>query len=218
MILELIYNFNHPEKKIMRNYELIKSFIFGILIVAGSVFTFLSAEAQENIQSEKVNSASSYYRIGPNDVLSIFIWKEPELTRNVTVMSDGRISYPLIGDIMAEGETVASLKDKITEKMKGYIENPEVTVIIDECRSRRIYIIGQVGHPGPIELEAKMTVLQALASAGGFQDYANKKYILIFRRENNREKMYRFNYQEFISHDNLDQNIFLEPNDTIVVP
>jgi len=159
-----------------------------------------------------------HYRIGAGDLLNIYVWKEAELTQDVTVMSDGRISFPLIGEIMAEGETVAGLKDVIAKKLASYITAPEVTVIVKEARSRRVYTVGKVLRPGPYVLEPNMTVLQSLSAAGGFAEWADTKNILIIRRKGNKEVQFRFNYNQFISGDRLEQNILLEPGDTVVVP
>jgi polysaccharide export outer membrane protein len=158
------------------------------------------------------------YLIGPGDILNIYVWKEPELTQDVTVMSDGRISFPLIGEITVQGQTVTSLKEEITEKLKAYVTTPEVTVIVRESRSRIIYTIGKLAQPGPYPLEANMTVLQGLSTAGGFTEWADTKSIRVIRREGNRERHLRFNYNDFISGRNIEENVLLEPNDTIVVP
>ncbi len=158
-----------------------------------------------------------YYRIGPNDVLSIFVWKEPELTRDLTVMSDGRISFPLIGNIMAQGKTIAELKNVITAELKKYIDAPEITVIVDSS-SAHIFTIGNVNASGPYPLLANMTVLQALSTAGGFAEWADTKNIQIVRRQGDKEVLFPFNYKEVISGENMEQNIVLQPNDTIVVP
>ena len=161
---------------------------------------------------------SSSYIIGPNDLLTIHVWREPDLTQDVSVLPDGRITFPLIGEIMAQGRTVLELKMAITEKIKNFVTAPEVTVIVRESRSRIIHTIGQVNSPGPQLMAPNMTVLQALSAAGGFAEWANRKKILIIRREGDKEIQLRFNYKEFISGKNIKQNIFLKPNDTIVVP
>ena len=132
-------------------------------------------------------------------------------------MSDGKISFPLIGNVVAQGKTVAQLRDDITTKLKGYIDTPEVTVIVN-ASSRRIYTIGNVTTPGPYPLAANMTVLQALSTAGGFSEWADTKNIVIIRRSNGKESQHPFNYKEFIAGKNVGQNIVLQPNDTIVVP
>ena len=161
---------------------------------------------------------SSHYLIGANDVLSIYVWKEPDLTRDVTVMPDGRITFPLIGEVVAQGQTVNQLKKTIGEKLEKFVTVPEVTVIVSESRSRTIYTIGKVTRPGPYALAPNMTVLQALSTAGGFTEWADTKNILIVRREGDKEVQLRFNYKEFTDGKNLQQNILLKPNDTIVVP
>jgi len=158
------------------------------------------------------------YLIGPNDILSIYVWKEPELTQDVIVMSDGKISFPLIGEITAQGETVTTLKEDITEKLKAYVTSPEVTVIVRESRSRIIYTIGKLARPGPYPLETNMTVLQGLSAAGGFTEWADTKNIMVIRRKGEREVHLRFNYNAFISGRNVEENVVLKPNDTIVVP
>jgi polysaccharide export outer membrane protein len=166
----------------------------------------------------RAQSESSHYLIGANDVLSIYVWKEPDLTRDVTVMPDGRITFPLIGEVTAQGQTVNQLKATISEKLEKFVTAPEVTVIVSESRSRTVYTIGKVTRPGPYALAPKMTVLQALSTAGGFTEWADTKNILIVRREGNKEVQLQFNYKEFTDGKNLQQNILLKPNDTIVVP
>jgi polysaccharide export outer membrane protein len=161
---------------------------------------------------------STDYRIGPDDVLTIHVWKERELTRDVTVMADGRISFPLIGEVMAQGQTVRDLKETITKRIKKYVGTPEVTVIVRQSRSRRIYTIGKLTSPGTYPLVPGMTVLQSISAAGGFAEWADTKNVLIIRRQGNKETRLRFNYKSYISGKNLEQNITLKPNDTIVVP
>jgi polysaccharide biosynthesis/export protein len=191
--------------------------IFTLLLLSLSILINDISSAEENPAAQNT-SASSRYLIGPDDLLNIFVWKETELTQDVTVMPDGRITYPLIGEIEAQGLTVTDLRNKVVEKLKSFISSPEVTVIIKESRSRRIYTVGSLTRSGPYQLQPSMTVLQALSLAGGFTEWADKKSIMIVRRDKNKEVMFRFNYPEFISGKNLEQNILLEANDTIVVP
>ncbi|NTV42509.1 MAG: polysaccharide export protein [Syntrophobacteraceae bacterium] len=160
----------------------------------------------------------SSYKIGPNDILNIFVWKEVDLTRDVTVMPDGKITFPLIGEMTAQGLTASELKKAITDKLQNYVTAPEVTVIVRESRSQVVYTIGKVTRPGPIALAPGMTVMQALSAAGGFAEWADQKNILIVRREGGKETQLRFNYKEFTSGEKLEQNILLKPGDTLVVP
>ena len=158
------------------------------------------------------------YLIGPKDILNIHVWREPELTRDVTVTPDGRITFPLIGNIMAQGKTVTELKEIITKKLKKYITAPEITVIVNASLSRIIYVIGKTYKPGPYPLAPDMTVLQALSTAGGFTQWADRKNLLVIRRQGQKEIQLHFSYKEYISGKNIKQNILLKPNDTIVVP
>ena len=166
--------------------------------------------------SLNAQSPPSTYQIGPNDILNIYVWREPDLTRDVTVMADGRITFPLIGQVMAQGKSLEELKAILTEKLKQFITAPEITVILVESRSRFIYLIGKVGKPGPYPLTSEMTVVQALAAAGGFAEWADTKNIVVVRREEGKEIQIPFNYKEFV--DGKAQNIVLKPNDTIMVP
>ena len=190
-----------------------KTKTFTILFVFVSLFAPIFLFGNTSI----AQTESPDYLIGPNDVLNIFVWREEDLTRDITVMSDGKISFPLIGNVVAEGKTVAQLRDDITTKLKSYIDTPEVTVIVN-ASSRRIYTIGNVNAPGPYPLAANMTVLQALSTAGGFAEWADTKNIVIIRRSKGKEVQHPFNYKEFISGKKIEQNIVLQPNDTIVVP
>jgi polysaccharide export outer membrane protein len=171
-----------------------------------------------NAGQGRANEDAGPYVIGPGDILNIYIWKETELTRDITVMSDGRITFPLIGELTAAGRTLGELRQAIAERAAKYVTAPEVTVILKESRSRRIYTIGKLNRPGPYPLEAVMTVLQALSTAGGFTEWADTKSILIIRREAGKEVQIPFNYKDFIAGKNTEQNILLKPNDTIVVP
>ena len=161
---------------------------------------------------------SAPYVVGPEDILTIYVWKEPDLTQDVTVLPDGKLTFPLVGEIQAQGKTVIELKDAITQRLQDYVTAPEVTVVVREIHSRRIYAMGKLNTPGPYPLAAGMTVVQALSTAGGFAEWADEKNILVIRREGEKEIQYKFDYKEYIAGKNLEQNILLKPNDTIVVP
>jgi polysaccharide biosynthesis/export protein len=189
--------------------------IIVVSLFVALIFNICDAEEKAATQDSAI---PDHYIIGSNDVLNIFVWKEPDFTRDVLVMPDGRITFPLIGEIEAQGQTVTGLKNKITEKLKDYISTPEVTVIIKQSNSQRIYTIGKINKPGPFQLDPGMTIIQALSTAGGFTEWADTKNVLIIRKKNGSEVMLHFNYQTVISAKDLGQNIVLEPNDTIIVP
>ncbi len=158
------------------------------------------------------------YMIGAQDVLAINVWKEPEMSREVPVRPDGMITLPLINDVKAAGLTPLELTELLKEKLKKYVEDPLVTVIVTAINSRKVYILGEVGHPGALPLLTNMTVLQALSSAGGFTQYANTGKIYVLRTENGKQQKLPFNYKEVIRGEKTEQNIVLKPGDTIVVP
>ena len=158
------------------------------------------------------------YKIGPQDVLQIDVWKEAELTRKVPVRPDGKISLPLLNDVQAAGLTPAQLSSVLTEGLKKFINSPQVTVTVSEINSRRVYITGEVAHAGAIPLLPNMTVLQALSSSGGFTQFAKTKAIYILRTEDGKQVKHPFNYKDVRAGKNTDQNILLLPGDEIVVP
>jgi len=158
------------------------------------------------------------YTIGADDVLSIVFWRDKELTADVTVRPDGKVSLPLLNDVQASGLTPAQLKDRIVEESKKYVEDPNVTVVVKEIRSRKVYITGEVRKPGPYALTGAMTVLQMISIAGGLADYARPDKISIVRVENGKPASFKFNYKEVINGKKLHQNIELKPGDTIIVP
>ncbi len=163
------------------------------------------------------NSAPESYVIGPDDTLHINVWKEPDLTETVPVRSDGKISMPLLNDVQAAGLTATQLADSITTKLKKYLEDPRVTVVVTGMNSQRVYVMGEVNHSGAMPLTPDMTVLQALASAG-FTQFANTKGIYVLRNENGKQVKLPFNYKQVIKGEAMNQNIVLKPGDTIVVP
>jgi polysaccharide export outer membrane protein len=171
-----------------------------------------------NPETKEEGAVDSSYIIGPQDILEIQVWKEPDFSRQVLVRSDGKTTFPLIGDIRASGMTTMDLKGLLTERLKDFVDNPEVTVIVLESHSKNFYIIGSVNSPGTYPLGPDMTVLQALSVAGGLGEWADKDSIRIIRRTGGKEEIFRFDYDKVISGKHLEQNIILEPNDTIIVP
>jgi polysaccharide export outer membrane protein len=160
---------------------------------------------------------SSDYIIGADDTLHISVWKEADLSETLPVRPDGKISMPLLNDIPAAGLTPLQLKDSITEKLKKYIADPRVTVVVTAMNSQRIFVTGEVLHTGPMVLLPHMTVLQALAQAG-FTQFANPKAIYLLRTENGKQVKLPFNYKEVVKGNHQEQNIALKPGDTVVVP
>ncbi len=158
------------------------------------------------------------YRIGPQDVLKVDVWKELELTRSVPVRPDGKISLPLLNDVQAAGLTAMELANNITEGLKKFINNPQVTVTVTEINSRRVYVNGEVTRPGAFALLPNMTVLQALTSAGGFTQFARTNKIYVLRTEDGKQVKHPFNYKAVVNGNRPEDTIVLQPGDTVVVP
>jgi len=200
----------------------LKIFVVTVLSIAT-----LPARAQNSGSSNRqpsapdarapMSQASATYVIGADDTLFISVWKEPDLTETLPVRADGMISLPLLNDVQAAGLTPMQLGSSIAEKLKKFVSDPHVTVVVTQMNSKRVYVTGEVVRSGAMVLTPEMTVLQALASAG-FTQFANTKGIYVLRNENGTERKFPVNYKHLIKGDANSQNILLKPGDTIVVP
>jgi polysaccharide export outer membrane protein len=158
------------------------------------------------------------YRIGPEDALSIIVWKNEALSRAVTVRPDGKISLPLLNDVQAAGLTSMQLRDDLTKKFTEFMPSPEVSVLITDVRSFKVSVLGQINRPGRYDLRSKTTMLDIIALAGGFRDFAAPTRIVILRQEGKTTKRIPFNYNRVIQQGGEAENFDLQPNDIILVP
>jgi polysaccharide export outer membrane protein len=158
------------------------------------------------------------YQIGPDDMLRIDVWKEPELSGTVAVRPDGRISIPLLNDVQAAGSTPMELATVLANKLKQFLADPQVTIAVIGMNSRRVFVAGEVNRPGQVTLVPGMTILQGLAAAGGLTPFAKQKKIYVLRRSEGHQQKLTFNYKEAIHTGVSEQNVGLQPGDTIVVP
>jgi polysaccharide biosynthesis/export protein len=158
------------------------------------------------------------YRLGPGDKLRIEVYKDPQLSQSVQVRPDGKITLPLIGDIEATGHTPLEMRDTIAKQLKEYVTNPTVTVIVVEALASKVYVMGEVTHPGTMEMHGPTTILQALAMAGGFKEFANTKDVKVLRPSGDRGAVQtiRFNYKDVLNGDA--KPFYLRSGDTVVVP
>lgn len=166
----------------------------------------------------QTNPVTGSYLIGKGDILEINVWREPMLSGETIVRNDGMISLTLIGDVQAAGRTPVELKDEIQERLKKFLGDPVVTVMLRNPSSQKFYVIGEVKTPGEFELVKDMTVVQGIAKAGGFTEWADKGSIVVLRREDGVERRVPVNYKDIVKGRNVGQNILLRANDTIVVP
>jgi polysaccharide biosynthesis/export protein len=176
-----------------------------------------SDKTDKTTTAASVSQAGPEYVIGPDDTLHIAVWREADLTASLPVRPDGKISLPLLDDVQAAGLTPKQLADSITEKLKKYVADPRVTVVVTAINSKRIFINGEVLHPGPMPMLPSMTVLQALSSAG-LNQFAKIKGIYVLRMQNGKQQKLPVNYKKLLKGEQIEQNYLLQPGDTIVVP
>jgi len=194
-----------------------KGFLITVAVlcaVAASPCALFAAEAEGPAPA----AGETEYRIGEGDVLNIDVWKEPALTRTLSVLPDGKVAYPLIGELSAAGKTVAELKKEIEQKLARYMSDPVVTVEVRQMNSLHIYVLGRVNAPGRVVLTANVNVLQALAIAGGPNAYANRSRIRIFRQEGGKTTIIPYDYDDVTAGKNLGSNILLKRGDVVFVP
>jgi polysaccharide export outer membrane protein len=158
------------------------------------------------------------YLIGSDDILTVVFWREKDMSSDVVVRPDGKITLPLINEIVAAGLTPEQLREKITTAALRYIEDPAATVVVKQINSRKVFITGEVEKQGPYTLTSPTTVLQLIALAGGLKDFAHPKEIVIIRTEGGRQQSFPFDYSAVTRRKNLQQNILLKPGDTVIVP
>jgi polysaccharide export outer membrane protein len=164
------------------------------------------------------SETGEYYRIGVGDVLSISVWKDTSLTQQVVVLPDGTISFPLIGQVQAEGKQLEGLKEVVKERLSKFVPDPILSMQVVRINSLMIYIIGKVNRPGRFELTDNINVLQALALAGGLNPFAKSSKISIIRKKGAETHIFMFNYDEVVQEMKIEQNRMLERGDVIVVP
>jgi polysaccharide export outer membrane protein len=213
--------------RIPKNLTLVL-FLLGLLLVPAASF---AADSQAKVKEQPAQKSAAEpsqqtsrtpgadYVIGTDDLLFISVWKEPDLTRTVPVRPDGKITLPLVGDITASGLTPEQLQENITKLLGNYVSSPAVTVTVQEVRSQRFNVVGEVQKPGAYSLIKPMTVLDGIALAGGLKDFANSKKIYVLRtKADGSQVRLPFNYKDVIKGKDISQNVELEAHDTIVVP
>ena len=191
-----------------------------VFLISGQI-VLAQTEKEEVLKKQaqaEVAADSDQYVIGPEDVLYIHVWREEALSRTVPVRMDGNISLPIIQEIKAAGLTPLKLKEGLTERLKEFIESPNISVTVMEANSYKVYISGQVRTPGVYRLRSETSLLQMIPMAGGFAEWANQKKILIIRKEDGKEKRFTVNYKKILTGKDPGSNVILKAGDTIIVP
>jgi polysaccharide export outer membrane protein len=177
-----------------------------------------AAAAHPPVASAAAPSVPADYVIGADDALSIVFWRDKDMSADVTVRPDGKISLPLLNEVQASGYTPEQLRAKVVEAASKYVEEPNATVVVREIRSRKVFITGNVAKPAAYPLVGEMNILQLIAQAGGLQEYADSKNIVVIRNEDGEQHYFKVNYNDVVKGKNVAQNIVLKPGDTVVVP
>jgi polysaccharide biosynthesis/export protein len=201
------------------NRSLVSGKHAAVFCVILAVIAFVRSDAiaqQKTVPGSSPNETS--YVIQPNDTLEVFVWKEPDLTRKVLVRPDGQISFPLVQDLKAAGFTPDELKRRLESKLQEYLTSPNVTVIVENIQSYKVFVVGKVQKAGSILTEKPITVLQALSLAGGFQDYAKQADITILRSVGGQNYVLQFDYRGVTRGKKPEENIMLKSGDVVVVP
>jgi polysaccharide biosynthesis/export protein len=193
-----------------------------VLLLLAACAAVLGAQAPPPVSEAAQQAGKAHddkYLIGVDDVLAINVWREPDISRSIPVRSDGKISLPLVGELQAAGRTPVQLEQDITAKLRSFMNDPQVTVIVQQSNSEKINVLGQVVKPGTYAYTVAPTVVDALAAAGGLRDFAKKKAIVILREKpgGGQDRM-TFNYADFLKGKNGTKNVDLQPHDTVVVP
>jgi len=212
----------------MKRFLLVCTFCLSFILVfnsqqicSGVENTSVSAKNQPAKADKKWSSwiSADAYKIGSGDVLEIVTWKEPDFSReDILVRLDGKISFPLLGDVQAAGRSPLEIQKDIETGLKDYVDVPNVTVTVKNPESQKFYVLGEVNKTGEYRLIKGLRVLQAFALAGGFTDWASKKEIILLRYESGKEKVYNINYKKIVNDKDFSQNISIKTDDTIIVP
>jgi polysaccharide biosynthesis/export protein len=190
--------------------------LFAACLAAAPLAAKDDKEADKKAKAQALAPVNDEYRVGPGDKLRIEVYKDTQLSQSVQVRPDGKITLPLVGDMEATGRTPIELRDTIAKSLKDYINNPTVTVIVVEALASQVFVMGEVTHPGTMQLHGPTTILQALAMAGGFKEFANTKDVKVLRPNRGGIETIRFNYKDVINGDA--KPFYLRSGDTVIVP
>ena len=200
-----------------------RTYVFASIAVIALVFAGSAAAQTPAAHSSTPATAAPVvvpgdYVIGADDALSIVFWRDKDMSVEVVVRPDGKISLPLLNEVQAAGYTPEQLRGQLVEAASKYLEEPNATVVVKEIRSRKVFITGGVQKPGPYDLLSPMTVLQLISTAGSLNEFVDGKNIRVLRNENGKQTVFKFNYKQVLEGKNLPQNIQLKPGDTVLVP
>jgi polysaccharide export outer membrane protein len=192
--------------------------VFGLVVIYGCTVSGSHLTEAQAAAAAVATPDQDKYLLGPEDALEISVWKEPELTKQLIVRPDGKITYPLIGEVQAAGRTVKQLQEEILKRLEKYVTDAHVTVILLKTQNYKVYVTGKVNKPGEFVIGKPVNVIQAISMAGGLTPFASPGSIMVLRSVGGKEEVYSFNYKEVARGQFLEQNRTLLPGDVVVVP
>lgn len=196
--------------------KLLTLFLLGLVVLGAEAAQLKKEAAQSKKTASSPAAGESEYRLGPADVLEVFVWKEQELSTMVPVRPDGNISLPLVGELRASGKTPSQLRDEITERLRQYVTNPVVNVVVKEVNSSRIAVLGQVRRPDSYKISHRVSIIEAIAMAGGFTEYAKRSRIIVIRNGSSGSHSFKLDFMRLIKN-NSGETFYLQPSDTVYV-
>jgi len=195
----------------------IKFFSIFLSVIFFLMFIFVEDKPLYGAEGDHIPVKSEFY-LGPEDLLEILVWNDESLSKQVVVRPDGKISFPLIGDILVQGRTVEEVRKEIESKIRVYVPDAPLAIMVIRVSSPKVYVVGKVAKPGVYIMGEPVRIIQALAIAGGITTFSDSDDILVIRNENGKQKIMEFDYSEVSNGKKLGQNIYLKPGDTVVVP
>ena len=201
----------------MKKYGLHKK-ILSIIAFVFLLSACAGALPENKDATVKASDLSEQYTLGPEDVIEVSVWEEPELSKVVSIRPDGRISLPLIGDVQASGLTAEELTKNIQNALMEYLDSPTVAIIVLNINSLKIFVQGEVAQPGVLQVKSNITILQAISLSGGFTQWARTDKILVLRKKGDTVEKIPVNYKKILTAEDLSQNIILKRGDTIIIP
>jgi polysaccharide export outer membrane protein len=200
----------------MTNRSFVTTFAAALSLAVCTLSPLAAKDKDDKKPAQSAPTIADEYRMGAGDKLRIEVYKDPQLSQSAQVRPDGKVTLPLVGDMMASGLTPIELRDAISTKLKEYVTNPTVTVIVVEATAPTAYVMGEVNHPGSVNLQSPLTIMQALALSGGLKDFADAKNIRVLRKSVSGVQTITFNYKDAMK--SAAPQLYLRPGDTVVVP
>ena len=207
---------NGPSNRPRRRAGVTRAALVALGVLVGAATLAVAQDSTADVAATDDRSPSRDYRIGVEDVLRIVVWDEPQLSLAVNVRPDGKITVPLVNDVLVDGKTPMQIRQVLTERLAEFVNEPSVTVIVERINSFKVYFIGEFGRNGVVTFTRPTRVMQGIASSGGLSEFAKKDRVWLIREADGEERRFRIDYRKLLSGDRQQENLFLQPGDTLM--